>query len=335
MGTLLGMQQAWCANGVGMGIASHHKFALTVLYGYQAASSGQCCSCRPCIKRSIGSFERVQHNRQAAFHCHAEQLTRPPTAHNQPFTSIHATLHEQCLDKGCPACPVKIKDPDVTSMCQSKLCARMSRNLDGAQQLLGTCRGYGADATSGLVHVPVDASPDHVYTWLEVCPPYDTQIPSNLLWVLQHVCRNGFCHRIADSKAVRMHGSRLSLAVSCWSPGPAYTLCIRLVQARRSKHTLCAVQKHAAAAAAAARQQFAEKSKLDDLTDRTWRRLRMRSLSRHPDLGREQFQAACLRLLAASKDLALVFDGLKIQLGLSNSVSADGDVIEVAWNFEV
>lgn len=95
------------------------------------------------------------------------------------------------------------------------------------------------------------------------------------------------------------------------------------------------VQKHALAAAAASRQQFADKSKLDDLTDKTWRRLRMRSLTRHPELGREQFQAACLRLLAASRELALVFDGLKIQLGLANQVSADGDMIEVAWNFEV
>ena len=102
-----------------------------------------------------------------------------------------------------------------------------------------------------------------------------------------------------------------------------------------TSHALLCAQKHALAAAAAARQQFADKSKLDDLTDRTWRRLRMRALSRHPELGREQFQAACLRLLAASKDLALIFDGLKIQLGLTNQVAADGDVIEVAWNFEV
>ena len=42
-----------------------------------------------------------------------------------------------------------------------------------------------------------------------------------------------------------------------------------------------------------------------------------------------------MRLLAASHDLALVFDGLKIQLGLDNQVSEAGDVIEVAWDFEV
>lgn len=61
----------------------------------------------------------------------------------------------------------------------------------------------------------------------------------------------------------------------------------------------------------------------------------MRSLTKHPELGADRFRAACLRLLAASHDLALVFDGLKIQLGLDNQVSEAGDVIEVAWDFEV
>ena len=198
------------------------------------------------------------------------------------------------------------------------------------------------DQTSGLVHVPVDASPDHVYTWLEVSP-HEPHTPSTLLCMLQHVRQDPptevtpaaqvLRQGSADAWPVAESGCVLSECAEHLQP--AFTIQHAISDQKFPQHALCAVQKHAAAAATAARQQFADKSKLDDLTDRTWRRLRMRSLSRHPDLGREQFQAACLRLLAASKDLALIFDGLKIQLGLANQVSADGDVIEVAWNFEV
>ena len=104
---------------------------------------------------------------------------------------------------------------------------------------------------------------------------------------------------------------------------------------QQSVMSISAVQKHGLAASAASRAQFADKAQLDELTDKTWRRLRMRSLTRHPELGPDKFRAACLRLLAASRDLSFIFDGLKIQLGLDNAVSEAGDVIEVAWDFEV
>ena len=94
------------------------------------------------------------------------------------------------------------------------------------------------------------------------------------------------------------------------------------------------MQRHALAASAAAKAQFESKAQLDELTDKTWRRLRMRSLTKHPDLGVDRFRAACLRL-QASRDLSLIFDGLKIQIGMDNQVSEAGDLIEVSWNFEV
>lgn len=64
------------------------------------------------------------------------------------------------------------------------------------------------------------------------------------------------------------------------------------------------------------------------------RRLRLRRLARDPALSAARFRAACLRMMA-SQGLSRVLEGLCVRISFANQVAPAGDVINVAWDFEV
>lgn len=67
----------------------------------------------------------------------------------------------------------------------------------------------------------------------------------------------------------------------------------------------------------------------------TERRLRLRRLMRDPSLSHKHFRAACLRMLHGSASLVQLFEGLSVRVSFANQVAPNGDVIDIAWDFEV
>ena len=96
------------------------------------------------------------------------------------------------------------------------------------------------------------------------------------------------------------------------------------------------MQAEGPALAAALRERARVQGDLERLRGLAERRLRLRRLTQDPALSPERFRAACLRLLGpASTPLARLLEGLCVRVGLANQVAADGDTIDLAWDFEV
>ena len=80
------------------------------------------------------------------------------------------------------------------------------------------------------------------------------------------------------------------------------------------------------------RRHAAAKAKA--LVSQVERTLRLRLLSKHPDLEEYRYKAACQRLLANANELH-VLEGLKLRVGEKNAYVKGRGLVEIAWDFRL
>ena len=88
-------------------------------------------------------------------------------------------------------------------------------------------------------------------------------------------------------------------------------------------------------AAAAAATAAKEESDLTDLRTRVERTLRLRKLSKHPQLPGYKFKAGCLRLCQHAAVLTPLVEGLPLRMGEVNGFVPGEPHIDIAWSFSM
>ena len=95
------------------------------------------------------------------------------------------------------------------------------------------------------------------------------------------------------------------------------------------------MQSYGPAALAVLQKQNADKQRLEDFRRSVEKRLRLRRLARDETLQDMQFISCCKRMLYNSQSLSQIMEGLSFRISHVNQVSAEGNHIDIAWDFEV
>jgi hypothetical protein len=90
---------------------------------------------------------------------------------------------------------------------------------------------------------------------------------------------------------------------------------------------------HAAAEILSAKQK--EAAELEWLTTHTRQRLRLRRLLKDDLLEKRQYEACCKRLLYFQGELQQHLEGLSLRVSFVNRVAPGGQLVDIAWNFEL
>lgn len=175
----------------------------------------------------------------------------------------------------------------------------------------GLFAGFEADTLLGLVRVPVNSDAIGIYRYLQVwhtSPRSSKQSRWPLLadflpWPIMLLT---WLNLLKQAECV----------IPCWS-------------------AVLDVQEAAPGVSAAIAHKHRADAELEQLRSLTEKRLSLRILSRDPDLGPDQFKAACLRMLQGSRSLSQLLEGVCVRISFSNQVAAEGDIVDIAWDFEV
>ena len=95
------------------------------------------------------------------------------------------------------------------------------------------------------------------------------------------------------------------------------------------------LQANAPAAQAILSAKQKEAAELEWITTHTRQRLRLRRLLRDELIERRQYEVCCKRLLHFQGELQQHLEGLSIRVSFVNRVAPGGQMVDVAWNFEV
>jgi hypothetical protein len=79
-------------------------------------------------------------------------------------------------------------------------------------------------------------------------------------------------------------------------------------------------------------QRRSQEARVEDLSARVRRRLRLRRLTRDPLITHNQFESACARLLQHAAALLQSAEGLSVRVSDANRV--EGQSVDIAWDAE-
>lgn len=94
------------------------------------------------------------------------------------------------------------------------------------------------------------------------------------------------------------------------------------------------LQKHGPRAQEHVRRRRQDAAKAKALVSQVERTLRLRLLSKHPDLEDYRYKTACHRLLSNASELH-VLEGLKLRVGEKNAYVQGRGLVEIAWDFRL